>query len=158
MLLGSCFAESMGGKFQYFKFHSTTNPFGIIFNPVSLANMVERCVQKNYFTENDILFHNELWHCFEVHSELSHPDKNTLLTSLNELIDATYQQLTESTHLIVTFGTAWVYRNIETNELVANCHKIPQKFFEKRFEQRTIIELLPIKKPVLPSKLFPSIK
>lgn len=131
MLLGSCFAESMGKKFEYFKFHTTTNPFGIIFNPVSLAKIVERCVQKNYFTENDILFHNELWHCFEVHSELSHPDKNTLLTSLNDLIDATHQQLTEATHLIITFGTAWVYRNIETNELVANCHKLPQKQFVK---------------------------
>jgi hypothetical protein len=139
MLLGSCFAESMGKKFEYFKFHATTNPFGIIFNPVSLAKIVERCVQKNYFTENDIFFHNELWHCYEVHSELSHPDKNTLLTSLNELIDATHQQLTEATHLIITFGTSWVYRNIETNEIVANCHKVPQKQFAKELLSPEII-------------------
>jgi hypothetical protein len=139
MLLGSCFAESMGKKFGYFKFHMTTNPFGIIFNPVSLAKIVERCVQKNYFTENDIFFHNELWHCYEVHSELSHPDKNTLLTSLNELIDATHQQLTEATHLIITFGTSWVYRNIETNEIVANCHKVPQKQFAKELLSPEII-------------------
>jgi hypothetical protein len=139
MLLGSCFAESMGKKFGYFKFHTTTNPFGIIFNPVSLAKIVERCVQKNYFTENDIFFHNELWHCYEVNSELSHPDKNTLLTSLNELIDATHQQLTEATHLIITFGTSWVYRNIETNEIVANCHKVPQKQFAKELLSPEII-------------------
>lgn len=50
MLLGSCFAESMGKKFDYFKFQTTTNPFGIIFNPVSLAKLIERSVQKEYFT------------------------------------------------------------------------------------------------------------
>jgi hypothetical protein len=139
MLLGSCFAESMGKKFEYFKFHTTTNPFGILFNPIALAKIVERGVQKEYFTENDIFFHNELWHCFEAHSELSHSDKNTLLTALNELIDATHQQLTEATHLIITFGTAWVYRNIETNEVVANCHKVPQKQFSKELLSPEII-------------------
>jgi hypothetical protein len=139
MLLGSCFAESMGGKFQYFKFHSTTNPFGIIFNPVSLAKMVERCVQKNYFTEDDIFYHNEIWHCFEVHSELSNPDKDVFLNSLNEIIDLTHTQLNDSTHIIITLGTSWVYRNIETKQIVANCHKVPQKLFSKELLSPEII-------------------
>ncbi len=50
---------------------------------------------------------------------------------LNQLIDATNIQITEATHFIITLGTAWVYRNIETNEIVANCHKVPQKQFTK---------------------------
>lgn len=136
MLLGSCFAENMGNKFAYFKFQATTNPFGIIFNPVSLKKIIERSIQKNYFTENDIFFHNELWHCFEVHSELSNPDKDAFLESLNDLINSTNKLLNESTHIIITLGTSWVYRNIETNEIVANCHKVPQKQFAK--------DLLPI--------------
>ena len=131
MLLGSCFAENMGNKFDYFKFQATTNPFGIIFNPVSLKKIIERSVQKNYFSENDIFFHNESWHCFEVHSELSNPDKDTFLESLNDLIRLTNQQLNDSTHIIITLGTSWVYRNIESNEIVANCHKVPQKQFTK---------------------------
>ena len=139
MLLGSCFAENMGKKFEYFKFHSTTNPFGIIFNPVSLAKMVERCVQKNYFTEDDIFYHNEIWHCFEVHSELSNPDKDVFLNSLNEIIDLTHTQLNDSTHIIITLGTSWVYRNIETNQIVANCHKVPQKQFNKELISPEII-------------------
>ncbi len=139
MLLGSCFAESMGGKFQYFKFQNTTNPLGIIFNPVSLAKMVERCVQKNYFTEDDIFYHNEIWHCFEVHSELSNPDKDVFLNSLNEIIDLTHTQLNDSTHIIITLGTSWVYRNIETNQIVANCHKVPQKLFSKELLSPEII-------------------
>ena len=139
ILLGSCFAESMGEKFQYFKFQNTTNPLGIIFNPVSLAKMVERCVQKNYFTEDDIFYHNEIWHCFEVHSELSNPDKDVFLNSLNEIIDLTHTQLNDSTHIIITLGTSWVYRNIETNQIVANCHKVPQKQFSKELISPEII-------------------
>ena len=139
MLLGSCFAENMGKKFEYFKFHSTTNPFGIIFNPVSLAKIVERCVQKNYITEDDIFYHNEIWHCFEVHSELSNPDKDVFLNSLNEIIDLTHTQLNDSTHIIITLGTSWVYRNIETKQIVANCHKVPQKQFNKELISPEII-------------------
>lgn len=131
ILLGSCFAENMGEKFEYFKFQTAVNPFGIIFNPVSLEKLISRCVEKRKFTENDIFFHNEMWHCFEVHSELSNSDKNTFLNSLNEIIDATHQQLNDSTHIIITLGTSWVYRNIESNEIVANCHKVPQKQFTK---------------------------
>jgi hypothetical protein len=131
MLLGSCFATNIGNKFEYFKFQTTINPFGIVFNPVSLAKIIVRNVQKEYYTENDIFFHHDLWHCFEVHSELSHPDKNTFLNSLNELIDTTHQQIKAASHLFITVGTSWVYRNIATNEIVANCHKVAQKEFEK---------------------------
>ena len=131
MLLGSCFAENMGEKFQYFKFQAITNPFGIIFNAVSLEKLIRRAVENRMFTENDIFFHNDLWHCFEVHSELSNPDKDAFLESLNDLIRLTNQQLNDSTHIIITLGTSWVYRNIESDEIVANCHKVPQKQFTK---------------------------
>lgn len=131
MLLGSCFAENMGKKFDYFKFQATTNQFGIIFNAVSLEKLIRRAVENRTFTENDIFFHNDLWHCYEVHSELSNLDKDAFLESLNDIIRSTNKQLNESTHIIITLGTSWVYRNIETNEIVANCHKVPQKQFTK---------------------------
>ena len=131
MLFGSCFAENMGKKFDYFKFQATTNPFGIIFNTVSLEKLIRRAVENRTFTENDIFFHNDLWHCYEVHSELSNSDKDSFLESLNDIIRSTNKQLNDSTHIIITLGTSWVYRNIESNEIVANCHKIPQKQFTK---------------------------
>jgi len=139
MLLGSCFAESMGNKFEYFKFQNTTNPFGIIFNPVSLAKLIERSAQKEYFTEEDIFFHNDLWQCYEVHSELSHPDKAIFLSNLNSIVELTHRQIGSLTHCIITLGTSWVYRNIETNEIVANCHKVPQKQFIKELLSPEII-------------------
>jgi hypothetical protein len=131
LLLGSCFAENIGRKFEYFKFQSTTNPFGIIFNAVSLEKLIRRAVENRTFTENDIFFHNELWHCYEVHSELSNPDKEEFLSNLNSILESTHRHITSLTHCIITLGTSWVYRNMESNEIVANCHKVPQKHFTK---------------------------
>jgi hypothetical protein len=129
--LGSCFAENMGEKFQYFKFESATNPFGIIFNPVSIEKIINRVVNDVLFTEDDVFFHNERWHCFEVHSDLSHSNATELLANLNQIIRETKKQLQEATHVIITYGTSWVYRNIEKDTIVANCHKVPQKQFAK---------------------------
>jgi hypothetical protein len=131
MSLGSCFAENIAEKFDYFKFQNQANPFGIIFNPVSIEKLILRVVRKEIFTEKDIFFHNERWHCFEVHSDLSYEGKEGFLKNLNQIIDSTNNQIAESTHIIITLGTSWVYRNIENNEIVANCHKVPQKQFSK---------------------------
>jgi hypothetical protein len=130
--LGSCFAENIGKKFNYFKFQNSVNPFGIIFNSVSLEKVITRSVTKHYFTEKDVFFHNDLWHCYEVHSELSNPNRDSFLKQLNTLIDDTNTQLREATHCSITLGTSWVYLFNATNEVVANCHKVPQKQFSKQ--------------------------
>jgi lysophospholipase L1-like esterase len=129
--LGSCFAENIGEKFQYFKLQNTTNPFGIIFNSISIERIIDRVVNNILFTEEDIFFHNERWHCFEVHSDLSHSDAGELIANLNHILGETKKQLQEGTHVIITYGTSWVYRSIEKDSIVANCHKVPQKQFAK---------------------------
>lgn len=129
--LGSCFAENMAEKFEYFKFENVVNPFGIIFNSVSLEKLIVRSIHKKYFTANDIFYHNESWHCYEVHSELSNPSKEEFLKNLNKLIDSTNWHIEKATHFIITLGTSWIYRHIESNKIVANCHKVPQKQFVK---------------------------
>ena len=129
--LGSCFAENMGDKFGYFKFQSTINPFGIIFNPVSIEKIIDRVVKETLFTEEDIFFYNERWHCFEVHSDLSSASQEELLMNLNQILRETKNKLLGATHVIITYGTSWVYRNIEKDAIVANCHKVPQKQFTK---------------------------
>ncbi|HWS60259.1 MAG TPA: GSCFA domain-containing protein [Flavobacterium sp.] len=129
--LGSCFAENMNEKLDYFKFQNTCNPFGIIFNPVSIEKIINRVVNQELFTEKDIFFNHERWHCFDVHSDLSNLDKEELITNLNSILKFTKVQLKEATHIIFTYGTSWVYRNNTTNEIVANCHKVAQKEFSK---------------------------
>jgi hypothetical protein len=128
---GSCFAENMAEKFDYFKFQNETNPFGIIFNPVSIEKVIEKTVYEKGFTEKDVFFHNERWHSFEVHSDISNSDRQELLETLNKAISETNKQLKEATHIIITYGTSWIYKNLESDEIVANCHKVPQKQFSK---------------------------
>lgn len=128
---GSCFVENMGGKFEYYKFQNITNPFGILFHPLAIEKLISFALSEKKFTAKDVFFHNERWHCFDVHSDLSHHDKEGLLHSLNETLTVTRNYLKEATHCIITLGTAWVYKYKKTGELVANCHKVPQKEFEK---------------------------
>jgi len=129
--LGSCFAENMAEKLDYFKFQNTCNPFGIIFNPVSIEKMIYRTLNQIFYAEKDIFFHNERWHCFGVHSDLSCSDKKEFLENLNAVLRTSLIQLSQASHIIITYGTSWVYRNIESNTIVANCHKVPQKEFSK---------------------------
>ena len=131
LLLGSCFAENMGVKFNYFKFQTTINPFGIIFNPISIEQLVNRVVHQKFFTETDIFYHNDLWHSYEVHSECSRADKSVFLQELNDTLHAMHRQITEATHVVITYGTSWIYRLKSSNAIVANCHKVPQSEFAK---------------------------
>ncbi|MCZ8197417.1 MAG: GSCFA domain-containing protein [Flavobacterium sp.] len=138
--LGSCFAENMGQKFDYFKFKNVVNPFGIIFNPVSIEKLIYRVINKIEFTESDIFFHNESWHCFEVHSDLSTSSSELLLANLNKVLHSFRSQIQEATHLILTYGTSWIYRNKVSNEIVANCHKVAQNQFDKEILSVETIE------------------
>lgn len=127
--IGSCFAENMAQKFDYFKFNNLSNPFGILFHPLAIEKVLHKAISEIPFTENDIFFHNELYHCFDVHSEFSHSDKDILLQNLNQTLKETKSFLEKSNYIIITLGTSWVYRLKEKNEVVANCHKVPQKSF-----------------------------
>ncbi|TBX65370.1 GSCFA domain-containing protein [Flavobacterium silvisoli] len=138
--LGSCFAENMAAKFEYFKFRNTVNPFGIIFNPVSIEKLVLRAVNQEFFTDEDIFFYNDLWHSYEVHSELSQPDKGTFLNNLNQKVTELHLHISNATHILITYGTSWVYKLKATEQLVANCHKVPQNQFDKEILSVAVIE------------------
>ena len=138
--LGSCFAENMGNQFAQLGFSQLSNPFGILFQPLALQRLVERALQANYFTPSDLVHHNELWHCFELHSICSNPDPEAMLEQLNAKLNLLKIQLEQATHIGFTLGTAWVYRHLERDEVVANCHKIPQNQFTKELLSVTQIE------------------
>ena len=131
LLLGSCFSENIGNKFEYFKFQCCVNPFGILFHPLAIENLITRSINKDYYGDNEVIHYNEVYSCLDAHSRLNATSKEMLLTNLNDAIDATHTQLKEATHLVITLGTSWVYRHISTDRIVANCQKIPQKQFLK---------------------------
>ncbi len=137
---GSCFAENMAEKLSYFKFQNTCNPFGILFHPLAIEKIISKAVNLEFFTKKDIFFHDERWHCFDVHSDLSNSNEAELVANLNKIIELTHQKIAESTHFIITYGTSWVYNNVDNNTIVANCHKVPQKQFSKEILSVATIE------------------
>ena len=132
LLLGSCFAQNMGEKLEYYKFQQCTNPFGILFHPVAIEKLIARAVNQNWFTSKDVFLQNEQWHCFLAHSKLSNTSKEDLISALNSALEKLRFSLLEASHVVFTFGTAWVYKHLEKDTIVANCHKVPQKEFVKQ--------------------------
>ena len=131
VLLGSCFVENMGKKFDYFKFRQLQNPFGILFHPLAIEQLVSGAVRGETYSETDIFNLNGLWHCYDAHSDLSDASQKELLEKLNGGLTSTRKHLESASHIIITLGTAWAYRHDETGGIVANCHKVPQKEFSK---------------------------
>ena len=132
LLLGSCFAQNMGTKLEYYKFQQCINPFGILFHPVAIEKLITRAVNHTWFTSKDVFLQNEQWHCFLAHSKLSNTSEEDLISALNSALEKLRFSLLEASHVVFTFGTAWVYRHLENDTIVANCHKVPQKEFVKQ--------------------------
>ena len=140
VLLGSCFAENMGDKFEYFKFKNFQNPFGILFHPLAIERLVEYALNDKEYISTDIFCHQGLWHSFDAHSKLSNASPDALIDTLNQRLKETSTQLTKASHIIITLGTAWVYEALALGSYVANCHKVPQKEFKKKLLSVSDIE------------------
>ncbi len=132
MFLGSCFSENIGQKLTDMKFKVDMNPFGILYNPESIANSLKILLEKQIFTENDLFNDQGLWNSFSHHSRFSDVDREVALEKINSRIATSSDFLKEADFLAITFGTAGVYEFKETGQIVSNCHKIPAAKF-KRF-------------------------
>ena len=132
MLMGSCFTENIGQKLLDLKFKVDMNPFGILYNPESIANSIKILLEKRIFTKNDLFSDHGLWNSFYHHSRFSDIDRDAALQKINERITGSIEFLRTADFLIITFGTAWVYELKETGKIVSNCHKVSASEF-KRF-------------------------
>jgi len=131
LFMGSCFTENIGNRMRDLKFPVLINPFGVLYNPVSVRQSLEIILDKRDFNENDLGFFNEQWFSFYHDTEFSDPDKEKCLDNINSRLKLAREQLKSAQYLIVTFGTAWVYEYIKYGRVVSNCHKIPAKEFER---------------------------
>ena len=126
-LIGSCFAENINECLNSDNFKTIANPFGILFNPKSIANILDRILSKKYYNENDFFFFDNYYWCYEHHGSLAQTDINNYINDSNKLIDSTYKYLSNCSLLLITFGTAYVYTI--NNKVVSNCHKQPSNLF-----------------------------
>lgn len=140
LILGSCFSENIGKKFLENKFNVLVNPFGIIYNPISICNSLNIIIDKKEFNVKDLFYHNEQWHSFFHHSKFSDISEKKVLENINDKINEANNLIKDVSYLIITFGSSYVYIHNELNFIVSNCHKIPNKTFEQKMLSITEME------------------
>lgn len=131
MLMGSCFAESIGNRLKAYKFNTLKNPFGIIYNPISLGKALSKITKGECYTVNDLYESTGKWLSFDHHGSFSDRDQSVVLEKINASITEAHHHLKDCHTLFLTFGSAWVYEYPDAG-IVANCHKLPAKTFAKR--------------------------
>ncbi|WP_195373140.1 MULTISPECIES: GSCFA domain-containing protein [Parabacteroides] len=131
LLLGSCFAENIGTRLAGNKFNVDINPFGTLYNPASIAAALRRLLHPERFTADDLLQHEGVYHSFSHHSRFSSTSETECLRNINDRLEASANEFRKTTYLVVTLGTAYVYRLKSSGEVVANCHKLPEKMFDR---------------------------
>ena len=129
LTIGSCFAENIAEYFKDTRFNILGNPFGVLYNPISIYNSLKFAVEKKEFSDGDLILHQTEWHSFYHHSDFSNHDKEVVLNNINASINSTHSFLKSADIIILTFGTSYVYHHLERGIVVSNCHKIPQREF-----------------------------
>ena len=131
VLMGSCFSDNIGARLHGAMMQADVNPFGTLFNPLSIAWSVNRLIASDRVAGATLFMQNGVWNSFDFHSRFSHPDKDAALRMMNTRIEAGHRHLRDCQVLVVTLGTAMAYRHKATGMVVANCHKVPQNEFDQ---------------------------
>lgn len=153
--IGSCFAENVAARLKRAKFPIISNPFGVLYNPLSIAEAVDTLHTGRIFMEDDLVREGDLWSCFSFHGSFSSLDPQKALANMNKAVKDGGKALKKADYVIITFGTAWVYelnpdyakgagdetlllrarrlvRELARPRVVANCHKLPARAFNRR--------------------------
>jgi len=132
LLIGSCFTENIGARLNSGKFPIYINPFGIVYNPVSMTHSLNYLLLDNQQFEENNLFENAgLWHSWEHHGHFSRPERAATLAGINTAVKTAKEHLKKTNRLLLTLGTADVFRLRSTGRVVANNHKMPGALFEQ---------------------------
>ncbi|WP_027379140.1 GSCFA domain-containing protein [Chryseobacterium daeguense] len=130
--IGSCFSSEMSELFQQGQLQTVNNPFGTIFNPFSINNAFKRLHDADFYIEDELITFNDEFISLDHHTSFDTRYIHQTLNKINTKIEEGNSFLQEANWVIITYGTSFIYEFIPKQKLVANCHKIPQKFFEKK--------------------------
>ncbi|SEV87660.1 GSCFA family protein [Chitinophaga sp. YR573] len=132
LLMGSCFAEEIGARLQQFHFDAQVNPHGILYNPISITEALQRYLDGKQYTTEDLFLHNDLWHSWDHHSRFSALSAEETLLNINTAASAAAERIEKADWLFITFGSAHAYTLKDNNRMVGNCHKVPSSSFNKK--------------------------
>lgn len=138
-LCGSCFSINMGEKFRNAGFNTLYNPFGTLYNPVSILQCLSRIHDEKLFDKNDFFYANNRWQSYELHGDYAGTDFQDILNKINQSIKNSHQFLKEASFAFITLGSAFVFKLIENNTIVANCHKQANQLFHREILSEVIV-------------------
>lgn len=131
LMIGSCFTENIGTYLQELCFPVMVNPFGILYNPISIVNSLGHLLSGKSFTEQDLFYSNGLYNSFSHHSRFSGSDPVSTLARINTQTTDASNILKKCQLLFITFGTSWVFKHKLNGVVVSNCHKLPATTFDR---------------------------
>lgn len=129
LLIGSCFSDEIGQHFLKNGFRAEINPFGTLFHPTAIANVLKASIEES--TDVSVYHRDDLFFSWDAASKVYAYSEAELIQKIIETRQKLRAQLLQSRLLVITFGTAWQYAISETSEVVGNCHKAPQNLFSK---------------------------
>jgi hypothetical protein len=128
-MAGSCFAEHISDKLERYKYDVYSNPFGILYNPVSLALSFDRIARLAFYSSDELEHHHGLYHSMDHHGMFSGKDQDAVLEQINIALQHAHDHLKKSAFVCISPGTSNIYRFSKTGDIAGNCHKIPQAAF-----------------------------
>ncbi|MBP1663892.1 MAG: hypothetical protein H6Q19_1032 [Bacteroidetes bacterium] len=131
LTLGSCFSENIGNKLQDAYFPTFINPFGVMYNPMSVCQGIRYLLGEKEFTADDLFQSGSLWNSFAHSSAYSATSPDETLQKINSRLLATQYFLKETNVMMITLGTAWVFELADNGKIVSNCHKLPASRFNR---------------------------
>jgi hypothetical protein len=141
LMMGSCFTEHVGQILDSYLFHVCINPFGITYNPLSVKKGLDALMDKDAYGTEDLDRHGDLWFSFDHDTGYSSVSPEESLDKINQAFEEGKEMLRKADYLIITWGTAWVFRSRSQGEVVCNCHKLPADQFTRfRLSTREIIQ------------------
>ena len=132
MFIGSCFSDNVGGHLSDIGLPVLCNPLGVMFNPISVCQTLQRIIRGKLVSEGDLFAHQSMWHHPDFHSSVSRPDKNQALSEMNDTLQESRKFIKTTKHIFISLGTAYVFESKTTNAVVANCHKLPAHKFNRK--------------------------
>ncbi len=132
LLIGSCFTEHISDRLSHHKFRVLQNPHGILFNPLSVAQSLDGYIEGKQYREDELFHLNEIWNSWDHHTRFSDTDKQAALDGINQSQAAAAAFVQKADWIIITLGSAFQYYLKENGKPVANNHRAPAQWFEKR--------------------------
>ena len=132
LVIGSCFADQVGSRLRHAGFDACVNPFGTLYNPLSVAAALSRLCDGRPFTESECVEMGAgagLVCSFSHHTSFARETAEEFLSHANDALEEAAAFWRDCNKVLVTLGTVFCW--LHDGVVVSNCLKRPAAEFER---------------------------